>query len=189
MEFLPTIVGWLTFSAILSLMALGVTLLYRTTKVANFAHASFVTVAAYVTYTSTVILSPNPYLGVPIAFILVGLLGLLLFYAVLEPMRRRNSSTVMLMIATLAFDIIMLGVTNIHADYLNTVYKVPSRNVLLSGLDFKFMGRTGNTFRGTWNVSPLLGCNVPAVEFYYVGHSVEGVDGKPFSFGSNRHQC
>ena len=146
MEFLPTIVGWLTFSAILSLMALGVTLLYRTTKVANFAHASFVTVAAYVTYTSTVILSPNPYLGVPIAFILVGLLGLLLFYAVLEPMRRRNSSTVMLMIATLAFDIIMLGVTNIHADYLNTVYKVPSRNVLLTGLDFKFMGQPGILF-------------------------------------------
>jgi branched-chain amino acid transport system permease protein len=146
MEFLPTIVGWLTYSALLSLMALGVTLLYRTTKVANFAHASFVTVAAYVTYTSTVILSRNPYLGVPIAFILVGLLGLLLFYAVLEPMRRRNSSTVMLMIATLAFDIIMLGVTNIHADYLNTVYKVPSRNVLLSGLDFKFMGEPGILF-------------------------------------------
>jgi branched-chain amino acid transport system permease protein len=146
LEFLPTIVGWLIFSALLSLMALGVTLLYRTTKVANFAHASFVTVAAYVTYTSTVILSPNPYLGVPIAFLVVGLIGLLLFYAVLEPMRRRTSSTVMLMIATLAFDIIMLGVTNIHADYLNTVFSVPSRNVLLSGLDFKFLGEPGILF-------------------------------------------
>jgi branched-chain amino acid transport system permease protein len=146
MEMLPTIVGWLIYSALLSLMALGVTLLYKTTKVANFAHASFVTVAAYVTYTSTVILSRNPYLAVPIAFLVVGLVGLLLFYAVLEPMRRRNSSTVMLMIGTLAFDIIMLGVTNIHADYLNTVFSVPSRNVLLSNLDFKFMGEPGILF-------------------------------------------
>jgi branched-chain amino acid transport system permease protein len=146
MELLPTVVGWLIYSALLSLMALGVTLLYKTTKVANFAHASFVTVAAYATYTSTIILSPNPYLGVPVAFIVVGLLGLLLFYAVLEPMRRRNSSTVMLMIATLAFDIMMLGVTNIHADYLNTAFTVPSRNVLLSGLDFKFMGEPGILF-------------------------------------------
>lgn len=146
MELFPTIVSWLTYSALLSLMALGVTLLYRTTKVANFAHASFVTVGAYVTYTLTVTLSPNPYVGVPVAFFVVGLVGLLLFYAVLEPMRRRNSSTVMMMIATLAFDIILLGVTNIHADYLNTAYRVPSRNVLLSGLDFKFMGEPGILF-------------------------------------------
>jgi branched-chain amino acid transport system permease protein len=146
MDLFPTIVSWLTYSALLSLMALGVTLLYRTTKVANFAHASFVAVGAYVTYTLTVVLSPNPYVGVPVAFVVVGLMGLLLFYGVLEPMRRRNSSTVMLMIATLAFDIIMLGVTNIHADYLNTVFKVPSRDVLLSGSDFKFLSEPGVLF-------------------------------------------
>ena len=146
MELLPTIVGWLTYSALLSLLALGVTLLYRTTKVANFAHASFLTVGGYVAYTLTIILSRNPYVGLPVAFVVVGLLGLLLFYAVLEPMRRRNSSTVMLMIATLAFDIMMLGVTNIHADYLNTAFRIPSRDVLLSGLDFKFMGEPGVLF-------------------------------------------
>jgi branched-chain amino acid transport system permease protein len=127
-------------------MALGVTMLYRTTKVANFAHASFVTVGAYVTYTLSIALSPNPYVGLPVAFFLLGVLGLLLFYAVLEPMRRRNSSTVMLMIATLAFDILMLGVTNIHADYLSNVYVLPSRNVLLSGSDFDFMGQPGVLF-------------------------------------------
>jgi len=145
-ELLPTIVSWLTYSALLSLLALGVTLLYRTTKVANFAHASFLTVGGYVAYTLTIILSRNPYVGVPVAFVVVGLVGLLLFYAVLEPMRRRNSSTVMLMIATLAFDIMMIGVTNIHADYLNTAYKIPSRYVLLTGLDFKFMGEPGVLF-------------------------------------------
>jgi branched-chain amino acid transport system permease protein len=143
---LSTVVGWLTYSALLSLMALGVTMLYRTTKVANFAHASFVTVGAYVTYTLTVTLSPNPYVGLPVAFVLVGAIALLLFYAVLEPMRKRNSSTVMLMIATLSFDIIMLGVMNIHADYLTNVYVVPSRSVLLSGLDFKFIGEPGLLF-------------------------------------------
>jgi branched-chain amino acid transport system permease protein len=142
-DWLATIVGWLTYSALLSMMALGVTLLYRTTKVANFAQASFVTTGSYITYTLTVVSSFNPYLGMPVAFVVVGLIGLLLFYAVLEPMRRRNSSTVNLMIATLAFDIAMLGVLNIHADYLTNVFVVPSRNVLLSGSDFKFMGQAG----------------------------------------------
>jgi branched-chain amino acid transport system permease protein len=143
---LATIVGWLTYSAFLSLMALGVTLLYRTTKVANFAHASFVTAGAYVTYTLFVTLSRNPYVGMPAAVVLVGVVALVLFFAVLEPMRRRKSSTVMLMIATLAFDIVMLGVLNIHADYLTSAYTIPSRNVLLSGSDFKFMGQPGILF-------------------------------------------
>jgi branched-chain amino acid transport system permease protein len=141
-----TIVGWLTYSAFLSLMALGITLLYRTTKVANFAHASFVTVGAYVTYTLNITLSRNPYVGAPVAFVLVGAIALFLFYAVLEPLRRRNSSTVMLMIATLSLDIIMFGLVNIHADYLTNVYAVPSRNILLSGLDFTFMGQSAILF-------------------------------------------
>ena len=141
-----TIVGWLTYSAFLSLMALGITLLYRTTKVANFAHASFVTLGAYVTFTLNVTLSRDPYFGAPVAFVFVGAVALLLFYSVLEPLRRRSSSTVMLMIATLALDILMFGIVNVHADYLTSTYLVPSRNVLLSGLDFRFMGEPGILF-------------------------------------------
>jgi len=146
MELVPTIVGWLTYSAFLSLMALGITLLYRTTKVANFAHASFVTIGAYVTYTLTVVFGSNPYAGLPVAFFVVGIVGLALFYSVLEPLRRRNSSTVMLMIATLSIDVMLSGVINIHADYLTSAYAFPSRNILMSGSDFKFIGQPGILF-------------------------------------------
>jgi branched-chain amino acid transport system permease protein len=120
--------------------------LYRTTKVANFAHASFVTLGAYVTYTLNVTLSRDPYIGAPVAFVLVGVIALVLFYTVLEPLRRRSSSTVMLMIATLALDILMFGIVNVQADYLTSTYAVPSRNILLSGLDFRFMGQPGILF-------------------------------------------
>ena len=143
---LPTIISWLTYSSLLSMMALGVTLLYRTTKVANFAHASLVTSGAYVAYSVVVVLHPNPYVGAPLAFALVGGLGLLLFYGVLEPMRRRHSPTVMLMVATLAFDIVLFGVLNIIADDLASTYLVPSRNILMSASDFTFMGQPGIFF-------------------------------------------
>jgi branched-chain amino acid transport system permease protein len=128
------------------MMALGVTLLYRTTKVANFAHASLVTSGAYIAYSIVVVLHPDPYLGIPLAFVVVGGAGLLLFYGVLEPMRRRHSPTVMLMVATLAFDIVLFGILNIVADYLASAYLVPSRNILLSASDFTFMGQPGVFF-------------------------------------------
>jgi branched-chain amino acid transport system permease protein len=128
------------------MMALGVTLLYRTTKVADFAHASLVTSGAYVAFSIVVVAHPDPYVGAPLAFVIVGGLGLLLFYGVLEPMRRRHSSTVMLMVATLAFDIVLFGVVNIIADDLASTYLVPSRNILLSSSDFTFMGQPGIFF-------------------------------------------
>lgn len=143
---LSTIISWLTYSSLLSLMALGVTLLYRTTKVANFAHASLVTSGAYVAYSFVVVAHPDPYLGAPLAFVVVGGLGLVLFYAVLDPMRRRHSPTVMLMVATLAFDIVLFGVLNIIADDLATTYLVPSRNILLSSSDFTLFGQPGIFF-------------------------------------------
>lgn len=143
---LPTIISWLTYSSLLSMMALGVTLLYRTTKVADFAHASLVTSGAYVAFSIVVVAHPDPYVGAPLAFVIVGGLGLLLFYGVLEPMRRRHSSTVMLMVATLAFDIVLFGVVNIIADDLASTYLVPSRNILLSSSDFTFMGQPGIFF-------------------------------------------
>lgn len=143
---LSTVVGWLTYSALLSLMGLGITLLYRTTKVANFAHASFVTFGAYITYTVTIALGHNPYLGLPFAFVLVGLVSLVLFYAVLEPMRRRGSSIVMLMIATLAFDILGLGFINILSESLTNVYKLLAVNITLQQYDFHIFAEPGVLF-------------------------------------------
>jgi branched-chain amino acid transport system permease protein len=52
----------------------------------------------------------------------------------------------MLMVATLAFDIVLFGVLNIIADYLASTYFVPSRNILLSASDFTFLGQPGIFF-------------------------------------------
>jgi branched-chain amino acid transport system permease protein len=132
-----------TYSCILSLLAVGITLLYKTTKVANFAHASLATLGAYVTYSSTRLIGMNPYLGLPVSFVMGGLVAICLFFAVLEPMRKRGSSITMLMIGTLAFDVIVYGVLNAYADYLQTALKIPSRVVSLIKLDFTIAGFPG----------------------------------------------
>jgi branched-chain amino acid transport system permease protein len=143
---LSTVVGWLTYSALLSLMGLGISLLYRTTKVPNFAHAAFITFGAYITYTVTIAIGHNPYLGLPFAFVLVGLVGLVEFYVLLEPLRRRRSPMFMLMIATLSFDIIGLGFMNILAESLTNVFKLLSVSVSLEQYDFYLLGAPGVLF-------------------------------------------
>jgi len=141
---IETLVGGITLSSILSLMAIGITLLYRTTKVPNFAHASFVTTGIFAAFTLHLFNQPI-YLGLLLGFLLSGLEALLLFYLVLEPLRRRKSSIFILMMATLTYDIFLFGLINIYADYLQYTYKATARNIYLAGADFKVLGVQGIT--------------------------------------------
>ena len=141
-----TVAQALIFASLLSLMGVGVTLLYKTTKVPNFAHASFVTLGGYVNFTLISALGWNPYLGLPISFVVVGAESLLLFFLVLEPLRRRKSSVALLMIATLAWHIAILGFLGAYADSLQTFLRIPTRNVVLAFLDFRLAGLPGIFF-------------------------------------------
>ena len=127
-------------------MGVGVTLLYKTTKVPNFAHASFVTLGGYVNFSLVSAFGWNPYLGLPIAFVLVGAESLLLFFLLLEPLRKRKASVAFLMVATLAWHIAILGFLGAYADSLATILRIPSRNVILSRLDFTFAALPGIFF-------------------------------------------
>ena len=60
-------------------------------------------------------------------------LGLYMF--VLKPLIRRNASKAIQMISTIAFDLILIGVLNVLADYIVTTYKIPSREFTLRGYD------------------------------------------------------
>lgn len=140
---LATLRDALTYAFLLSLMASGITLLYRTTKVPNFAHASFVTIGAYTTFSLVSLLNLNPYTGLLVSFPVSGLAALACFYLVLEPLRKRGASIRSLMIATLGVEILYFGILNIYADYLQRVFKLPSRNFSLSGIDIFILGLPG----------------------------------------------
>jgi branched-chain amino acid transport system permease protein len=141
-----TVAQALIFASLLSLMGVGVTLLYKTTKVPNFAHASFVTLGGYVNFSLVSAFNWNPYFGLPVAFVLVGAESLVLFFLVLEPLRKAKSSVAILMIATLAWHIAILGFLGAYADTLTTILKIPSRNVILTRLDFTLAGLPGIFF-------------------------------------------
>ena len=49
-EFVMIIIGGLKIGAIYSLAALGIVVIYKATRIVNFAHGAFVLAGAYVTY-------------------------------------------------------------------------------------------------------------------------------------------
>jgi len=127
----------ITFANLLTLLSIGLSLTYMTTKVPNFAHGSFATLGIYIVLTITELWKLNLYISLLIAPFLGGLAALSLYKLILKPLMKRGASLVSLMIATLAFDLVLLSFLNIYADYLTKTFKIKSRVFNLRGYDLK----------------------------------------------------
>ncbi len=99
-------------------MTIGLTLTYLTTKVPNFAYGSFVAVGIYVAYTLNRVNGLSPYISIPVSFVLVGLTAVAVYVLVVRPLVRRGASLVSQMIATLAVDVVFVGIISIYASFI-----------------------------------------------------------------------
>jgi branched-chain amino acid transport system permease protein len=135
--------GALIFSSLLTLLSIGLTLTYLTTKVSNFAHSAIASVGAYVTLTAVEIWQGNPYHYLFVAVLVGGGLALTQYLLVFRPLIRRGASNVVLMVATLAMELVLLSVLNIYADYLTKTFKIRSRYFFLASSDITLIGQRG----------------------------------------------
>jgi len=141
----------IVFSSLLTLLTIGMTLTYLTTKVPNFAHGSIATVGIYFALITTKLLGLNIYLGLLPSFFAGGVVAILQYIVILRPLSKRNASITTMMVATIAFDFLLLSGLNILADYLSKSFLIISRYFLLKGFDFFLMGE-----RGVLLISPIL---------------------------------
>ena len=106
-QLVQRIVGGLSFGLMLALAAVGLTLVYGTTGISNFAHAEMVTfgpvVAAALVGAGSAALPL--WIGLPIAVILSAGLGLLLDVIIWRPLRRKRVGVVQLMIVSIGLSL------------------------------------------------------------------------------------
>jgi len=111
---------------ILSLMGLGLTLMYQTTKVPNFAYGFYVGLGMYVAFLGhpKILGIMPPYPLAPLAFLLAGLASLATYLLVVRPLASRGASIVQLMIATIALELFGSTIIYILSDYYYYVHKI-----------------------------------------------------------------
>lgn len=102
----------------------------------NFAHVSFAILGMYVALVAIQIFDANPYTALPFAFAASGALSLFLYYGIIRVLQNKKSSYLSVIIATLAFDIFMIGVLNIIADYITNEHQITSRDFTLRSFDY-----------------------------------------------------
>lgn len=125
----------LIYASVLAVLCVGLTLTYKITRVPNFAHTSFAILGMYMALIMSSVWNLSIYAALPMAFAASGALALFLYYAVIRILQKKKSSILSMIIATLAFDIFMIGVLNIIADGLRNSYQILSRDFTLRSLD------------------------------------------------------
>jgi len=158
---MPVIEGAIIYANLIVLLSLGLTMTYITTAVPNFAQGSFAVFGSYIALTLMRIHHLNPiyyiigepsgkedvfkYImaSIPISFLLGGILGITIYIFVLKPLISRGAEVVMLMIATLAVDLILLGAIGAYAGYLKSVTKKGAVKFIFTPYDIKIWGTQG----------------------------------------------
>ncbi|RLI87005.1 MAG: branched-chain amino acid ABC transporter permease [Archaeoglobales archaeon] len=132
--------GAIIYANLVVLLAMGLTLTYITTAVPNFAQGSFAVFGSYVALTLLRLFKIHPYHSIPVCFMFGGLLGVLTYVTILRPLIKKEASIVTLMIATLAWDLILLGVMGAYSEYLSHVTKKPAIKYIFTPYDFTLLG-------------------------------------------------
>ncbi|ABK77848.1 ABC-type branched-chain amino acid transport system, permease component [Cenarchaeum symbiosum A] len=127
------------YACILAVLCTGLTLTYKITRVPNFAHMSFAILGMYVVLVVTKIAGLGPYYSLPLSFAASGALALVLYYGVIKTLQKKGASYLTIMIATLSFDFVMIGILNIIADVISE-YRITSREFTLRSFDGELFG-------------------------------------------------
>jgi neutral amino acid transport system permease protein len=104
-QVLIRVVNGLNFGLLLALAAIGLSLIFGTTGLSNFAHAEMITFGALMVLTFGVDLALPIWLAIIIAVVLSGALGWTLDAAIWKPLRRRGVALIPLMIVSIGLSL------------------------------------------------------------------------------------
>ena len=86
--------------SIYALIAIGFTVIYRTVKFFHFSHGVVYTAGAYLAYTFFILLKINPVISFFLSIIIAGILGIAIDRFVYYPLRQKNASNLIFLLAS-----------------------------------------------------------------------------------------
>jgi branched-chain amino acid transport system permease protein len=104
-QVLPRLASGLIFGLLLALASIGVSLIYGTTGLNNFAHGELVTFGGLMAYTFTVVANVPGWLAIIISTILGGAFGYVQDLGLWRPLRRKGVALIPLMIVSIGLSL------------------------------------------------------------------------------------
>ncbi len=141
--FPPIIKDAMVYANCVTMMSIGFTLVYLISRIPNFAQSTFAVLGVYCTFSMVRILHINPYIAMPLGFVLGSTLALAVYLCIVNPLLKYGSGPILLTISLLAIQQIFIAGVQIYADYVRNVLDIYSRGFMLRVNDFRVGGFPG----------------------------------------------
>lgn len=120
------LINGLIAGSVFSLIAIGFGLIYTTTRFFHFAHGAVYTSGAYFAYLFYIILHIPAYLAFPLAVVGASALGAGMELCVYRPLRRKNATPMVLLIASLGLFVILQNLISLFfGDDIKSIRTAP----------------------------------------------------------------
>lgn len=133
----------IVYACEITILSIGFTLTYLTAKIPNFAHGTYAGYGIYVNYTMSKIFGLNPYLSFPVAFLVGGGIGVVVYMLVIGVLTRMGGGAIVLTISTIAIQIFLTALLYIYAYWLRDIYHTYTIQFILKGRDFQLWDTPG----------------------------------------------
>ena len=140
-----------TYGSALIFLAVAFVLMYKTIRVPNFALGTMMTFGAFTAYISTTLLQLPPLLVYPVSFLTGTLMMFIISIAVIEPLIRKNRTSVEIALATIGLGILLEGLAQIYDKWIQNVMHRAFSAVMLVQYNYRI-----GEIRSVFIVSTLL---------------------------------
>lgn len=141
-----TSIGMIIHASILVILCVGFSFTHMIEKFPNFAHTSFVSIGIISTYTMVRLWGFDPYMTWPVAALVNGLVGVVIYMLVVRPIRRAGSGAIRLTFAMFALTFVIRSVLSIYSYWVMRTQGFRAIGFMLRSYDFEFMGLPGIAF-------------------------------------------
>ena len=101
------LVSGLRFGLIIAMMAVGLSLIFGTTGLINFAHGDLVILGTFLAWVLNVSVGLHLLIAAPLAIVLSGVVGALIDRGMFRPLRRRGVGLFQLLVVTIGFSLVL----------------------------------------------------------------------------------
>ena len=130
MDVVQILINTLVRAAELSLLAIGLTMVFDILKFANFAHPDYAVLGAFFAYVFNRILSMNLFFAVILAAFVTGWVGILIDQAIFKRLRKSGAKPVTVMIASMGTAIALRNLMRLIWTSRTKTYAIPLQKPL-----------------------------------------------------------
>jgi branched-chain amino acid transport system permease protein len=133
---LQTVIDGLLIGALYALVGMGLSIIFGTMRIVNFAHGEFMMIGMYVTYSLFQSFHIDPYLTIPASFLVTFVLGYFVYRGLISKIMQSSDMNQILMTAGIGMVLTNLAQMAYSSDQLKLDIRYANASLQLLGLRF-----------------------------------------------------